>query len=42
LKRSAAGTQNYVCLPSATGLPWKFQAPQATLFVSFRWINGDA
>lgn len=28
----AAGTQNYVCLPTASGLAWKFVAPQATLF----------
>jgi hypothetical protein len=41
LKGSAAGTQNYVCLPSTGGLAWKFQGPQATLFVSFRWINGE-
>jgi hypothetical protein len=41
LKASATGTQNYVCLPSGTGLGWKFQGPQATLFVTFRWFNGD-
>jgi hypothetical protein len=28
----AIGTQNYVCLPSATGVAWKFIAPQATVF----------
>ena len=28
----AIGTQNYVCLPSGTGVAWKFVAPQATLF----------
>jgi hypothetical protein len=32
----AAGTQNYVCLPSASGFAWTFFGPQATLF------NGDA
>lgn len=35
----AEGTQNYVCLPTASGLAWKFQGPQATLFVSYRWIG---
>jgi hypothetical protein len=28
----AIGTQNYMCLPSGTGVAWKFVAPQATLF----------
>jgi len=28
----AIGTQNYVCLPAASGVAWKFIAPQATLF----------
>jgi len=41
LKGSAVGTQNYVCLPSAGGLAWKFQGPQATLFLTLKWINGD-
>lgn len=41
LKGHATGTQNYVCLPSTSGLVWKFQAPQATLFLTFRWMNGD-
>ena len=41
LKGSAVGTQNYVCLPSGDGLAWKFQGPQATVFVNIRWINGD-
>jgi hypothetical protein len=41
LKASAVGTQNYVCLPSAGGLVWTFQAPQATLFVTLRWFTGD-
>jgi hypothetical protein len=27
----AYGTQNYVCLPSASGVAWTFFAPQATL-----------
>jgi hypothetical protein len=30
----AAGTQNYVCLPTATGIRWQFIAPQATLYMS--------
>lgn len=28
----AVGTQNYVCLPTATGYGWSFWGPQATLF----------
>ena len=32
-KGHAIGTQNYVCLPTATGVAWKFVAPQATLYV---------
>lgn len=28
----AYGTQNYVCLPSATGVAWTLFGPQATLF----------
>lgn len=43
LKAHAVGTQNYVCLPSSPGGPlaWKFQGPQATLFLPVRWINGE-
>lgn len=41
LKAHASGTQNYVCLPSATGMAWKFQGPQATLFVSYKWFGGE-
>jgi len=41
LKGAAVGTQNYVCLPSTNGLAWKFQGPQATLFVTVKWITGD-
>lgn len=26
------GTQNYICLATNTGVEWKFQGPQATLF----------
>ena len=33
LQGRAVGTQNYVCLPTATGIRWVFVAPQATLFV---------
>jgi hypothetical protein len=32
LEGHAYGTQNYSCLPTATGVAWTFQAPQATLF----------
>jgi hypothetical protein len=35
-KGHAIGTQNYVCLPTASGLAWTFVAPQATLFRTFR------
>lgn len=28
----ALGTQDYICLPSATGFSWTFFGPQATLF----------
>jgi hypothetical protein len=39
LKGEAQGTQNYVCLPSATGFSWTFFSPQATLFLTFRFGN---
>jgi hypothetical protein len=42
LKGVAAGTQNYICQPSGTGLSWKFLAPQATVFLTIRWIGGEA
>lgn len=32
LKGEAAGTQNYICLPTPDGPAWKFLAPQATLY----------
>jgi len=41
LKAQATGTQNYVCLPSAGGLAWKFQGPQATLFLTYKWFGGE-
>lgn len=41
LKGYAYGTQNYVCLPGSTGLAWKFQGPQATVFIKFRWFNTE-
>lgn len=34
LRTSATGTQNYVCLPTASGFGWAFFGPQATLFRS--------
>jgi hypothetical protein len=37
LNAQAAGTQNYVCLPSG----WAFLGPQATLFISQKWIHGE-
>ena len=34
-KGYAVGTQNYMCLPTATGgVAWKFFAPQATLYIT--------
>jgi hypothetical protein len=41
LKGQATGTQNYICLPAGSGFGWKFLAPQATLFLSFKWMNMD-
>jgi hypothetical protein len=35
----AEGTQNYICLPTPTGVAWRFVGPQATLF---RLVPGDA
>jgi hypothetical protein len=32
LKGHAIGTQNYICLCSASGCAWTFFGPQATLF----------
>jgi hypothetical protein len=32
LEGHAVGTQNYTCLPSASGFAWTFFGPQATLF----------
>lgn len=32
LQTTAYGTQNYMCLPSATGVAWRFVGPQATLY----------
>lgn len=41
MKTQAAGTQNYVCLPAATGYAWTFHSPVATLFVEYRWLHAD-
>src|SRR4051812_45363955 len=41
LKGEAQGTQNYICLPSATGFSWTFFSPQATLFFTFKWFGSD-
>src|SRR4051794_15288457 len=41
LKGHAVGTQNYVCLPSASGVAWTFFAPQATLFFTFKVFQTD-
>jgi len=32
LQTRGYGTQNYICLPSATGVAWKLFGPQATLY----------
>ena len=32
LKGHALGTQNYICLPTTTGVAWRFVGPQATLY----------
>ncbi len=32
MKGSAVGTQNYICLPAASGPAWAFLGPQATLY----------
>jgi hypothetical protein len=32
LQTRAYGTQNYICLPTATGVAWKLFGPQATLY----------
>jgi hypothetical protein len=34
LETQASGTQNYICMPTATGVDWKFLGPQATVFVT--------
>jgi hypothetical protein len=31
----AAGTQNFICLQTASGFGWRFVGPQATLFLAF-------
>lgn len=41
LKGHAVGTQNYICLPSGSSFAWTFFGPQATLFLTFKWIHGD-
>ena len=41
LRGEATGTQNYVCLPSASGFAWRFVSPQATLFINFEWFGRD-
>ena len=41
LQAQVEGSQNYVCLPSASGFSWTFFSPQATGFLDFKWIGGD-
>jgi photosystem II stability/assembly factor-like uncharacterized protein len=35
-KGHAVGTQNYICLQTSAGIGWRFLAPQATVFLSFK------
>ncbi len=43
LKGEAVGTQNYICSRAETpaGVAWKLFGPQATLFLRFKWFNGE-
>jgi hypothetical protein len=41
LEGRATGTQDYICLPSASGLSWTFFGPQATLFLDFKMFQKD-
>jgi len=41
LKGHAVGTQNYVCLPSGSGISWTFFGPQATLFVTLKFFHRE-
>ena len=41
LMGQAQGTQNYICLPSASGFSWTFFSPQATLFLTFKGDGAD-
>src|SRR5689334_10642093 len=41
LKGRAQGTQNYICLPAASGFAWTFFSPQATLFFDFRVLGAE-
>jgi hypothetical protein len=41
LRAHALGTQNYICKASSSGFTWTFFSPEATLFITFKWFNGD-
>jgi hypothetical protein len=41
LSGEARGTQNYICLPTASGFAWTFFSPQATLFLTFKSPFGE-
>ena len=41
LAGQAQGTQNYICLPSASGFAWTFFSPQATLFLNYKFFGND-
>lgn len=40
-KGHAEGTQNYICLPTASGFAWTFVSPQATLSFTFKFFGRD-
>ena len=40
-KGHAEGTQNYICLPTASGFAWTFFSPQATLSFTFKFFGQD-
>ena len=41
LKAQAVGTQNYLCMPTPSGMAWTFIGPQATLFNSFTLMGRE-
>ena len=41
LSAQGRGTQNYMCLPSASGFSWTFLGPQATLFLKLSFVGRE-